>query len=216
MTRNGDFKKLVRARMLKTGESYMAARAQLKAPAEGPTPDEFAEIAGMSDERVRVQTGRTWQAWVELLDGEGAAGWPHKQIAGHLGEAFGLGPWWRQTVTVSYERIRGLRAKGQLSTGDFAASKSKTFAVPVARLYEAFGEAREAWMGHPTHVRTATPKRSVRMTWPDGTLVTAWFTDKGPDKSSVAIQHQGLPNAARREQEKQAWGKRLAELALRL
>jgi hypothetical protein len=37
MTRDRDFKNLVRARMAKTGESYSAARAQLTKPARGET-----------------------------------------------------------------------------------------------------------------------------------------------------------------------------------
>ena len=60
--------------------------------------------------------------------------------------------------------------------------------------------------------RLATEHRSVRLTWPDGTIVSAWFTDKG-DRSSVAIQHDKLGSAARRDSEKLAWGERLAALA---
>ncbi|HEY0491903.1 MAG TPA: hypothetical protein VGD57_00355, partial [Candidatus Dormibacteraeota bacterium] len=37
MTRDRDFKKVVRVRMAKTGESYAAARAQLTKPARGET-----------------------------------------------------------------------------------------------------------------------------------------------------------------------------------
>lgn len=214
MTKNADFKRLVRARMAKTGESYAAARAQLKAPPGGPTPDEFADIAGMSDEAVKAKTGKDWVQWVAALDQHDCATLSHAQIAKLVGEHWPeIGGWWAQSVTVSYERIRGLRVKGQLCTGDFAASRSKTYPVSVQRLFEAFGEERDAWIGTPTEVRTATPHRSVRLTWPDGTIVAAWFTDKGPDKSSVAIQHDKLESEARREAEKRAWGERLKRLA---
>ncbi len=67
MPRDKDLKRLVRARMTKTGESYTAARAQVtrKAkpaqptvppPVVEPAPN-FAELAGMSDEAVKEKTG---------------------------------------------------------------------------------------------------------------------------------------------------------------
>ena len=66
MTRQKSFKRLVRARMEKTGESYSAARAALLAAdetkaTEGPT-------LTMSDEAIRRRTGRGWEEWFDLLD----------------------------------------------------------------------------------------------------------------------------------------------------
>jgi len=214
MTKNADFKKLVRARMAKTGESYAAARAQLlDAPSE-PGLDEYADLAGMADDAVAKKTGKTWLQWVTALDAEGARTLDHTAIARLVGEQWpDIGAWWAQTVTVGYERIRGLRQKGELCSGAFAASKSKTFPVPVSELYAWFAEGRrDRWMGVATAERTATPDRSMRLTWPDGTIVAAWFTDKGPAKSSVAIQHDKLASQERRQHEKLAWGERLASL----
>ena len=61
-------------------------------------------------------------------------------------EKYKVPGWWAQTVTVGYERIKGLRAVGQRRDGTFEANKSRTFAVPLARLYApsttpAFGPA---------------------------------------------------------------------------
>jgi hypothetical protein len=53
-------------------------------------------------------------------------------------EKYKIPGWWSQTVAVGYERIKGLRAIGQRMDGSFEASKSRTFAVPLARLYGAF------------------------------------------------------------------------------
>ena len=50
--------------------------------------------------------------------------------------------WWAQAVTVCYERIKGLRAVGQRRDGSFEANKSRTFSVPLVRLYRAFHDAR--------------------------------------------------------------------------
>ncbi len=222
MTQNRDFKKLVRARMARTGESYTAARAQLRPPANDPVgvapakadPVDLAALAGMSDAAVAAKTGRTWAEWAAALDAHGARDLDHTCIASLVRERWPeIGPWWAQTVTVGYERIRGLRQHGQLCNGDFAASKSKTFPVPIATLFAAFGDARASWIGAPTELRTARPGRSMRLTWPDGTIVAIGFTDKGPNKSAVSIQHTKLESAARRGAEKQAWAERLARLA---
>jgi len=215
VTINKDFKKLVRARMQKTGESYAAARAQLMAEPPPPDVDEYADLAGMSDQAVRKKTGKTWLQWTQALDPLGARDMDHTAIAALVRQRWpDMGGWWAQTVTVGYERIRGLREVGQLCTGSFAASKSKTFKVPIGTLYAAFAaeEVRDRWMGEPTAVRTAHPDRSMRLTWPDGTIVAFWFTDKGPGKCSVSVQHDKLDSQERRELEKEQWGERLSDL----
>jgi hypothetical protein len=123
--------------------------------------------------------------------------------------------WWAQTVTVGYERIKSLRAVGQRRDGFFEASKSKTFAVPVARLYQAFQDARTRARWLPDvdlTVRGATPKKSIRMTWPDGTLVVAGFIPMGKAKSQVGLAHGKLPDRASATRTKQFWTERLAAL----
>ncbi len=60
--------------------------------------------------------------------------------------------WYAQSITVGYERARGLRAPGEHADG-FAVGASKTIAVPVARLFDAFEEpsatrAMAAGSGH--------------------------------------------------------------------
>ncbi len=79
MTENKDLKRLVRARMKKTGEAYTAARAQVirkpkaktrtlapPAPAASSSvnPKDYAELAGMSDAVIKEKTGCKWEAWV--------------------------------------------------------------------------------------------------------------------------------------------------------
>jgi hypothetical protein len=73
------FKRLVRARMEKTGESYTAARAALLA-AEEPKGTAGPALA-TSDEAIRRRTGRGWEEWFDLLDEWGAAERPHREIA---------------------------------------------------------------------------------------------------------------------------------------
>ncbi len=225
MPRNKDLKRLTRSRMQKTGEAYTAARAQLlkkkkTSPPEAPVPPaaepDYAALAGMSDETVRAKTGCTWKRWVWALDKAGAASWSHREIANHVHEKYRIPGWWAQTVTVGYERIKGLRAIGQRRGGGFEASKSKTLPVPVGTLFRAFHDARTRarWLpGARLTVRTATPGKSMRVTWEDGTSVELYFAAKGEAKSQVAVQHRKLAAKADVDRMKRFWGERLEALA---
>ncbi len=119
-------------------------------------------------------------------------------------------------ITVGYERIRGLREVGQRCDGQFQASKSKTFGVPISRLYKSFSvkRTRGRWLGKvDLTIRTSTVDKSMRMTWPDGTSVQAYFTAKGPKKSQVAIQHAGLAKKKDIASRKEFWTERFAALS---
>jgi hypothetical protein len=219
MPTNKDFKRLVRGRMQKTGEAYTTARAHLlkQKPAKlvSPAPVDYARLAGRSDAVLKARTGCTWERWVKALDHAGAYTWPHSQIARYVNETWEIPGWWAQTVAVGYERIKKLRVIGQRRDGSFEASKSKTFAVPLSRLYRAFHNARTRarWLpGVALTVRTATRDKSMRITWPDGTSVEIGFTSKGAAKSQVAVQHVKLPDQATATLTKQYWAERLRAL----
>ncbi len=221
-----DLKRLVRARMKKTGESYTAARAQLldkrtvvsafKRTPVRPKPDttSYATLAGMSDASVKKATGCTWERWVKALDKMGAAEKPHRDIAKAVA-AFGTPSWWTQTVTVGYERIRGLRAKGQLRSGAYQTTKSRTVNVPLARLYTAFSDARTRarWLDANATIKSASPKKRVRLVWDDGTAAIVGFYAKGAAKSFVAVEHVKLPSQAAADARKKAWTEALDRLA---
>src|SRR5438445_11667536 len=104
MPKQKDLKRIVRTRMQKTGESYTAARLQIVKKKEA----DYAELAGMSEAAIKKATGRPWAEWVKLLDAAGASSKPHRDIARHV-SSLGVPDWWSQTLTVGYERIRGLR-----------------------------------------------------------------------------------------------------------
>jgi hypothetical protein len=221
MPTDKDFKRLVRGRMQKTGESYTTARAHLRkekpAPAAAPTPrpSDYARLGGKTDAILKEKTGCTWERWVKALDNAKAYTWPHREIAKYVSEKYKIPGWWAQTVTVGYERIKGLRAVGQRRDGSFEANKSKTVPVPLERLYRAFHDprSRSRWLpGVDLRVRTATPEKSMRITWPDRTLVVVGFTRKGPHKSQVALQHEKLPDRASATRMKQYWSERLSAL----
>jgi uncharacterized protein YndB with AHSA1/START domain len=210
-----DLKRRVRDRMKKTGESYTTARRQLLARRQAlPAPAaDYAALAGMSDTKVHAQTGRTWAGWVRVLDGIRATEMPHREIALRV-SSMGVPEWWTQTVTVGYERIRGLRQRGQRRDGAFEASKSRTFDVPVGVLFDAFADARtrRKWLPDEVAVRSANRPKRMRIVWHDATTVQVEFAAKSPGKSSVAIQHQKLPDRAAAEAAKQSWASRFERL----
>jgi hypothetical protein len=219
MPTDKDFKRLVRRRMQKTGESYTTARAHLRK--EHPTatalaaPADYAKLAGRSDAVLKEKTGCSWERWVKALDRAKAHSWPHPQIAKYVQEKYKVTSWWAQTVTVGYERIKGLRAIGQRRDGAFEASKSKTFAMPLGRLYGAFNDARirARWLPDmELTVRTATREKSMRITWPDHTSVEVGFIRKAPGKSQVALTHTKLPDRDSAARMKQYWAERLGAL----
>ena len=139
---------------------------------------------------------------------------PHRDIVRLVGTKYKVANWWSQMVTVGYERIRGLRARGQRRDGSYEATKSRTFAVPVATLFDAWANARRrtAWLGERVTVRTATAPKSMRLGWSDGSIIAVGFSAKGAAKSSVAVQHAKLPDRDTAERLKQYWTERLKAL----
>jgi hypothetical protein len=223
-----DFKRLVRARMRKTGEAYTAARAQLldrsekqiprvatndNTPAEPEKPD-YAKLAGMSDEKIKENTGCTWEKWVYALDRKKAYELPHRELAQLIKDKYKTADWWTQTVAVGYERIKGLRARGQRRDGSYSANKSRTFNVPIETLFEAWTDTRtrNKWLADKNvRIRKATPLKSIRLEQ-DGSIIAVMFTKRGPAKSVVAIDEGNLPSKEAAEAVKQYWSDRFDDL----
>ena len=180
-----------------------------------PAAQDYEKLAGRGDAILKEKTGRSWERWVQVLDRAQAYTWTHREIATWLREQHGVTGWWAQSVTVGYERIKGLRALGQRRDGSFEANKSRTFAVPLVRLYRAWHDARSRaqWLpGVALTVRTATRGKYMRITWPDRTSVLVGFEKRGPAKSTVAVQHGNLPDRAAVARMKAFWAERLDAL----
>lgn len=217
MPQQKDLKKIVRARMEKTGESYTTARLHLVRKKEAPAPD-YDALSGMKSAVMKEKTGRDWPEWVKVLDAFDAVNKPHRDVAEYV-HSLGVPDWWSQGVTVGYERIRGLRAIGQRRSGAWEASKSRTFAVPVATLFEAFANARKRakWLtGAKVTVKSSTKDKAMRVVLDDGTSVVFGFLPKGEAKSSVAVQHMKLPDKAAVENSKKFWAEKFDALGAML
>jgi uncharacterized protein YndB with AHSA1/START domain len=215
MTREQSFKRLVRARMEKTGERYTAARAALLQAT--PEPTAAKPWLATSDAAIRERTGRGWEAWFDALDAWGAAERTHRETARWVAAELGIDPlaWNAQAITHSYERVRGLRAPGEHADG-FTVTASKTVAVPVEALYAAFADPvqRARWLpGADLRERTSRPPRSARFDWGDGPgRVHVALAAKGDARSTASVQHARLADAAEAERMKAFWRERVAAL----
>lgn len=225
------FKRRVRARMAKTGEAYTAARQQLlrkadpraaadASVAEAPAAQQAADPEPTtefptSEEAVLGATGRTYPAWFAILDEWGATARRHSEIAAWLADEHGVAPWWRQSVTVAYERARGMRAVHQMTDG-FSVAVTRTVAAEADAALAAFTDPaiRSSWLGDVNMTQRRTSAAGgARFDWPDppSRLVVS-VGAKGPDRSTVSVSHERLPDAAAAAREKAAWKERLGAL----
>ena len=221
MPADKDFKRLVRGRMQKTGESYTAARATSSSRSP-PPPSPLPRAASTMPSSPAGATPSSRRGPAAPGSAGSRRSTTPRRTPGRTGrsrstshEKYKVPGWWAQAVTVGYERIKGLRAVGQRRDGSFEANKSRTFAVPLVRLYRAFHDARTRarWLpGVDLTVRTATRGKSMRITWPDRTSVVVGFESRGAGKSQVAIQHGKLADRAAAARMKQYWAERLGAL----
>ena len=239
MTKQKSFKRRVRARMEKTSESYTTSRLQLLAKSQGghsgsadpivaeggaidvgspPTHiDTGVQPSRTSNDAIRNNTGKEWDEWIALIDAWGGNSRKHTEIARWLSQEHGVPGWWAQNITVTYEQVRGLRIPGQEADGTFSVSASKTVAVPVERLFDAFADdaLRERWLpGERLEVTTSRAPKSFRAKWGEGgsARLEIGFYPKGEAKSMVGMGVSKLPDPDAAKQAKAFWTERLKVL----
>jgi uncharacterized protein YndB with AHSA1/START domain len=167
---------------------------------------------------LQAKTGRTWEEWFAVLDAAGAAEKGHAETVQYLHGELGIDGWWAQMITVGYEQARGKRVKHQKPNG-YEVSVSKTLPVSAAALFGAWQDeaVRRRWLPEPgAVVRKATPEKSIRLGWPDQTLVSVDFYPKGDSKTQVAVQHGKLPDSEAAARMKAWWGDALERLKAEL
>lgn len=209
MTRQESFKRRIRARMEKTGEKYAAARRSL---IEQTGQTGWVSEPELSDDSVRAATGRGWDEWCALIDLDPGRDVGHSAIAAHLVEHHGVDGWWAQTVTVGYERIRGIRLKYQMADGTFTASKSKTVPVDHELLRKTLLEDRDdLFPGIDTELRSKPTSKTVRLAIGPGTAEIA-LDPTNDGRTKVSVAHAKLPTAADVEAWRGYWGEWLEAL----
>ncbi len=219
MTANKDQKQRIRARMEKTGESYTAARAVLlkqqhSLPSAAPK-SQWPKLAGVADKTIKEKTGKRWVEWVAFLDAAQAHTLPHRDIANNIrAENSVSSGWWAQSITVGYERIRGLRDVGQQRSGDYAVSKSRTFNTDITTLFKMFKDTRrrKTWLPEAKRIRTSSENKSIRFDWTDDTQVNVYFIEKGANKATAQIEHRKLKTKSAQPEQKAYWQDRFDQL----
>ena len=170
---------------------------------------------GIGSDAVRAATGKTWKQWLTHLDKAGAKKLNHKEIVDIVRDHFGVGPWWRQMVTVGYEQARGLRRKHE-KPGGYEIGKSKTILSPVGKVFSAWVDqpTRRRWLADAKlTIRKATRPKSVRIAWGNGeSTLDVNLYPKGVGKCQVTVQHGKLPSADQAEKMKTYWADKLDRL----
>lgn len=163
-----------------------------------------------NDESARKATGRTWDEWFTWLDAQGAAALDHKGIVALLKPVVESG-WWRQGLTVEYERARGKRELHQ-AAGGFQVSRSRTYDAPASALFAAWTGDRP-WLGEfPLELRTSAADERLRFRRPDGTAVQVYLAVRTNGRCAVTVLHEKLPDREAAEAMKAFWSAALGRL----
>jgi hypothetical protein len=193
-----------------------AKKAQPKAKRKTTGAARKSAGTAMSDAAVKAKTGRTWSQWFTLLDKAGAAKMTHKAIAELIAKRHKIPGWWAQMVTVGYERARGLRKVNETLTG-FRTSVSRTLDTGVDAAFDAWDNAktRAAFLKEAVNFSTRNPGKNLRFTWKVG-RVEVRFVVKGPKKTQVTVDHEGLKSAADVGKVKAQWAAAMDKLGDKL
>lgn len=178
----------------------------------------MAAKAGASDEAVAEKTGRTLAEWFKLLDKWGARERPHKEIAAYLADERGVDAWWAQSLTVAYERARGLRDVGQRADGHYEASVTRTLAAAPGVVEHALlgsGGAIDQALAAEPRIASTRQGRVLRYAAADE-RVQVVVTPLPDGRSRVNVTQGNLSNAQAREDAKARWAAALEDLKARV
>jgi len=186
--------------------------------------------ATVSEQALRAKTGKTWAEWFAMLDGWGASEKGHKQTARYLAESWGVSAWWAQSITVRYERERGLRAFGQRSEGTFTVSVQRTMRATSEQVFDAltrpdvlsrwFTRSAQADLrvggryanadGDQGEFLIFDRPRRLRFTWDNpehspNTLVEVVLTEKPGGRVTLRLEHSRIQTQAYFQDMKEGW-----------
>ena len=166
----------------------------------------------ISNEAVQNATGKSWDAWFELLHEIGAAELSHPEIAARLVDKYGVPAWWSQSITVEFERSIGRREMGQTNAGEYGATTSKTLPGDMDDVLQGWQEQVGATRQFDGVALAADPEvtktdkwRYWRVSLVDGTRVLVNISDKSTGKALLQVNHEKLPDKVAVERWKSYW-----------
>src|SRR4051812_9430452 len=242
MTRARALKKVIRARVARTGERYTTARRHVlrelapakAAPPPATTPSLPASTrGGLSDAKAREKTGHGLDHWFAVLDRFGGAEKGHTALARHLYLDHSIPSWYCQGLTVAYERARGVRAINQRCDGEFEVSVSRLVHANTAEVIGAITDARrrkrwaqnvDASLLEALAAGVSGPRSTKVVIRPDGlgrfrykwgdTVVQFYLTPKPGGKVSLVVTNSKLADSAMVEARRARWRAAVGAVAL--
>ncbi len=230
MTKANKLKQRVRQRAAKTGESYSTARRQVLAESDSARSKRTASAAetartsaakgAVSEAKCLEKTGHGFDYWFGVLDRFGAPAKGHTLAAKHLLNDHEVSAWYAQSITVAYERARGLRKINQLGDGGFAVSVSRTLPVARGQASDALAHKtkRQKWADdiEPSVAKTLddalTQKRLIRddavsriRYRTDEGAIEIRISDKDGGRSSITVAVSRLGDAKKVEVHRKHW-----------
>jgi hypothetical protein len=134
-----------------------------------------------------------------------------------------LDGWYAQSLTVAYERARGLRAVNQRMSGRYEVSVSRVVAAPAATVLAALRERsrRDVWV-RPAGSELARalraaldspdakalvlrPSGNARLRYPQGATTVEWNVLAKRGKASVVVTHMKLASPGEVEARRAEW-----------
>jgi hypothetical protein len=165
---------------------------------------------------VERATGKSWDEWLQFMDGIGARDLDHHAIAlkvyEHLDGTIDQLGWWTQAVTVAYEQYIGRRIPGQRPDGTFQMSVSRSTALPMDELmdtWQKFAADDETVRGIVVagDVRVSGTER--RITWRtkarDGSSVIVTSEPKKNGTASIVATQIGLATLEQNDEARERW-----------
>jgi hypothetical protein len=149
------------------------------------------------------KTGKSWQGWLDFLDGIGARDLSHKEIALSVLGTGQASRWWAQGIAVAYEQHIGRRQPGQRPNGGYEVSVSKTVSGSPeealglwSAIAEGLSDADGVAFAGQGETSASEKWRYWRRALADGTRVGATIGEKPGGKATIAVTHEKLADEA--------------------
>lgn len=161
-------------------------------------------------------TGFQREDWFRLLDARNGQAMTPDEVVTWLQNNTKLDEWWSNSIGQAYVQARGIGQLTQTSTGLFATSVSRDFAVELPRLFTVMVDL-EAWPAQP-QARMILRKENERfqVVFEDASRAMLTFVEHQPGYVTVVVSHELLESQRDAELVEGFWTRLLGKVAERL
>ncbi|MEX0780561.1 MAG: SRPBCC domain-containing protein [Balneolales bacterium] len=194
-------------------------------------------LINISDESVQKATGKIWDQWVAFLDDLDGQNLTHKELVNLLEKHGEIeSEWWRQSVTVGYEKLKGKRVVGQTKDTGFQVGAQKTLPLSGEQAWDLLispngvriwlgdadgltfekGERYQLSDGSGGEMRVVRPQKHARLTykpeqWAKASTIQVRVETKA-DKTVIGFHEENLPGVKEREERRKHFRAALGKL----